>query len=194
MDYPASELKELLRSHNSVTTGPKAELIARLESFNANIWHQLDEERRLRAEAERQQGNAENGENQMHEANAEEDHRSSEENEDACVNVPVVSARRVAAENELLVRELDLMRRGRDIGLRELQLLRREAGAQQSSLSSPRFALSNATSATMSEHTIDELLCDFSGKEGLFLRWRQQLTLLRNSYQLDDAATRVLIC
>lgn len=40
---------------------------------------------------------------------------------------------------------------------------------------------------------IKDLLCDFNGTDNEFWKWKQQVELLRNSYSLEDSATRVLI-
>lgn len=53
--------------------------------------------------------------------------------------------------------------------------------------------VSGATAVSGGVRNLRELLPEFDGMDHTFWRWRQQLQLLRHSYQLDENSTRILI-
>ena len=120
-DYLVPELRELLRINDLSISGPKAELIARLESYNANIWEELDNERRRRIEAE-QQAAADDAAGNGLQINA-----SANGNEARLQNSPrrqqehqgrytfPADVRNEPSGDDMLRRELELVRRERDL-------------------------------------------------------------------------------
>nr|XP_012225735.1 PREDICTED: uncharacterized protein LOC105674166 [Linepithema humile] len=85
-------------------------------------------------------------------------------------------------------RELALVQRERELIERERQLLQREREMARSVSAS-----SNAASASGGVRNLKDLLPEFDATENTFWRWKHQLELLRNSYQLDDNSARILI-
>lgn len=77
----------------------------------------------------------------------------------------------------LMTREMDLLRRERDFYERQLQWIRDqdETGVR-----------SNGRTTNFSICLIGEMIGDFNGTDNSFWKWKQQLLLLKNFYQLDD--------
>ena len=75
--------------------------------------------------------------------------------------------------------------RDRERILRERQLWQRESASP--------FSGSANTQVTTNLRTIAEMLREFTGETNDFENWRQQVEVLRNTYQLDDISTKVLI-
>lgn len=89
--------------------------------------------------------------------------------------------------------ELLLLRREREILEREQQLLRRKIELMRSASTTATMTNGSVVSAFGGVKGIKELLPEFDATDGTFWRWKQQLELLRRTYQLDDNSTRVLI-
>ena len=97
------------------------------------------------------------------------------------------------------LREIELLRRERDLMRREIELLQRERlidgtainTVSNSPMSSTRLGTSLTT--TISIRSIGELLNNFDAKDNTFWLWKQQLILLRDTYKLDENTTKVLI-
>lgn len=80
-------------------------------------------------------------------------------------------------ERELMRRELELLRR-------ENEMLRR----------SPRESnVSNTPRPTTSVKNISELLGEYNGSSEEFERWKAQIDLLRNTYELDENTSKILV-
>lgn len=74
---------------------------------------------------------------------------------------------------------------------REINLLRRENVMLRES---PRSSTSTVASrATINIKNIGELLSDYHGAEEDFLKWKSQVQLIRNTYDLDENASRILV-
>jgi len=97
-DYTITQLKKFLQNRNLPTTGNKADLIARLQANNPDIWNELRQT--IRAEELQEPDNAAR----------------------AAVQREITSG-----EDLDTSRELELVRRERDLLRRELELVRREA-------------------------------------------------------------------
>ncbi|XP_076392691.1 uncharacterized protein LOC143265294 [Megachile rotundata] len=172
-EFTMNELKKYLRARNLPVSGSKSELILRLEEFDRNIWDILAAERVAR----------------------EEELKRIEEKE----NMQSLQADRERL-SESGAQEIENMRRECDLLRRELELLRREQLLRARAMASPMGVESvtggtnrNALSANMSIRAIGDLLIDFDGCDGTFWKWEQQLRLLRETYELDDKATRILV-
>ncbi|XP_053994072.1 uncharacterized protein K02A2.6-like [Hylaeus volcanicus] len=85
-------------------------------------------------------------------------------------------------------RELELIRRERDLLQREMDLMRRENEILRNS---PRSVQSHGPN--MNVRAVGDLLSDFDGSKNTFLVWEKSLLLLRNTYELDENAIKVLI-
>lgn len=87
-----------------------------------------------------------------------------------------------------------MLRRERALLQRELKIARREStedhGTSRITSSGGRH---NVPPTSENVRAIRDLLSEFDGSEGTFWKWEQQIQLLRVSYALDDAATRILI-
>lgn len=90
--------------------------------------------------------------------------------------------------DEHVQRELALIRKERELIKREQQLLGREREMTRSV-----SMMNGITSAAGSVQNLKQLLPEFDATDNTFWRWKNQLELLRNSYQLDDNSTRILI-
>ena len=190
-DFTVAELKEVLKSRGLLVTGGKAELIARLEYHNPDIWEELDEERRKQDEEFERQA-----ESRRQRHRDEEDHRQ----EQGVSNRELLGT---CGQPEILEsqnREVDLLRRERDLLAREVEVMRRERESRSNSANSPSF-LANMfntardvnVSTNISIRSLSELICDFDGSMNTFAKWEQQIELLRINYKLDDNMARVLI-
>lgn len=82
-------------------------------------------------------------------------------------------------------RELRLIHKERELLEREQQLLRREREITRNA-----SATNSIVSANDVVRSLRELLSEFDATNN---RWRHQLKLLRNSYQLDDNSIKILI-
>jgi len=160
------QLKNILRAHGHPTTGKKAELIGRMQKVDpTDAWIQ---------EAAKWQGPEEEHEDTQLGANAVDDNSA---------------LTRPATEDEWLRRELRMVTRERDLMQREGDLLRRE---NEYLRQSPRSSVTLPTVRT-SIKEVSSLLCEYTGAGEDFTRWKAQVNLLRQTYDLDENASRILI-
>lgn len=111
------------------------------------------------------------------------------ETDDAGARDPETTQARVPGDN-LLQRETALMIRERALMQREIELLKRE---NEMLRASPGGASSAASTTMMSIKNIGELLGEYHGSSDDFERWKTQVNLLKNTYQLDENAARILV-
>lgn len=90
----------------------------------------------------------------------------------------------------LVLREMDLLSRERNLMQREIELLRRENDMLRAS---PRNSSSTASRATLNIKNIGDLLSEYSGSGDDFERWKAQVNLLRDTYELDENAAKILV-
>ncbi|RLU18149.1 hypothetical protein DMN91_010392 [Ooceraea biroi] len=76
---------------------------------------------------------------------------------------------------------------------RELELVRREAELRTHTPTTSARSPTINDGEISSTKGLKDLLCEFDGSRSEFRRWKQQVELLRDTYHLDDNATRVLI-
>jgi len=162
-DYTITQLKKLLQDRNLPTTGNKADLIARLQTNNPDVWNEL----RQTSSVEESQG---------------PDNTTG----------TAVQREVTGGENLATNRELELVRRERDLLRRELELIRREAELRSTTPGSDR-SLVMSEGGAFSVKGLKDLLNEFDGSSDTFRKWKQQIELLQNTYSLNDNATRVLI-
>ncbi|XP_025265893.1 uncharacterized protein LOC112638423 [Camponotus floridanus] len=189
-DFTITEMREALRERGLTVGGSKAELIQRLNTNDPGVWERLSE-RRGRAIC-------------SGDVPASEVARSPSESGDAMEMETVdgtprrgdrasMTTSEPRERGDAMQAELLLLRREREILEREQQLLRREIEIMKSAASTPTITSGSVISAFDGVRGIKELLPEFDAADGTFWRWRQQLELLRRTYQLDDNSTRVLI-
>ena len=207
--YTVQQRKEILRENGLAVAGSKAELINRLTEFNGEIWNQLNEQRReqrLQLERANIGDGIADGEQRIlaqDPANigdgiADGEQRILAQDPDGgngdggSQGDGRIVAANGAGENDLLVRELALLRRERDVASRALELLRRER-----STASVDSGITDETrsfaSTTMNIRSLKDLMSDFDGDGKLFTTWKQQFVLLKNSYRLDHETAQVLM-
>jgi len=159
------QLKGILRQHQLSTAGRKAELIARIQQADpSGIW--------LR-EAARQPVDEDNLEDNGQEEGVEQRGQAT---------TPV--------DKNLSQREIELMSRERDIMQREIELLRRENDMLRAS---PRSSLSTVSRTTLNIKNVSDLLSEYNGSGDDFERWKAQVNLLRDTYDLDENAAKILV-
>lgn len=95
--------------------------------------------------------------------------------------------RRNENTDDLLQRELELLRRENAVLQRELRLAERSESDR--STVTPR--VSTAPSLRLRE--VSDLLADFTGKKDNFDAWKGQAEVLRTTYQLSEDAMKVLL-
>ncbi|XP_018377468.1 PREDICTED: LOW QUALITY PROTEIN: uncharacterized protein K02A2.6-like [Trachymyrmex cornetzi] len=162
-NFTVIELKEALRERGLSSTGSKAELIQRLSEYDPNIWKTLSEKRNG---IQGEQTDAEDY------ASIPEEHHESE----------------LQGEREDYTQhELTLIRKERELLQREQQLLRREREMNRCA------STTSVTSVAGGVRNLRDLLPEFDASDNTFWRWKKQLEFVRNSYMLDDSATKILI-
>jgi len=177
-DFTLVELKDALRERGLPTKGVKAELIQRLNELDSNIWKILSEKsNKVPEEGTSLAVVQETTDEQMDPEDDVSIHERGLE------DTPVLPR-----EQNYLQQELELCRRERELLERERQLLRREREMTHSA-----SITSSVTSTIGSVRNIKDLLPEFDAIDNTFWRGKNQLELLRNVYQLDDNATKVLI-
>lgn len=171
-------LKDILARNKLKTTGTKAELVSRMMEFDpTSSW--------VNAQIVNNDEIVDNHNQASMTVNIEE------------------SASPVADDRESLRREIDFMRRESALTLRELELVRRENELLRlQSNSEPRstqsFRLSEQTlrhpmQTESSVSKIRDLIADFDGSSDTFQNFEKQIRLLKNTYNLDENTTRILI-
>ena len=190
-------LKEALRERNLPTSGSKTELIQRLTDHDPDVWGELRQQRE-EAEVARIAAEEEAREWAEHLAQIERDAALARNTAGNNVRTDCES-NETASETAEKDREIELLKRERDLARREIELLRREQSLgvnhATNGVSSVNSELSAEilSSASVSIRSIGELLSPFDATDNSFWRWKQQITLLRTTYHLDDNTTRVLI-
>lgn len=110
------------------------------------------------------------------------------------VSRPTYEGRTVEEERDDAMRELVFLRQERKDWKRELQLLRQELAILKNSLamtSATGDSCNNSMSRGVKE--LKKLLPEFDGTNDTLWKWRDQLLLLRQTYQLSESSTRILI-
>lgn len=178
-DFTVAELKDALRERKLPSGGAKAELIQRL-GVVPDIWMILGERRSRAPHVGGASASTAEPETVEGAVNPRSDEMTAHER-------PATSLRLEECD-EISQRELRLIQRERELIERERQLLRQEHEMMRSVSPS-----SNTASSAGNVRVLKDLLPEFSATDNTFWKWKQQLELLRNSYQLDDNSTRVLI-
>lgn len=173
-DFTVHELKEGLRARGLPTAGSKAELIRRLDDGNPDVWTMLNMQ--LEAATCRAGASDSGGTGSV-----------------SATGVEVVEAREQGAaspaqSDDWDCAELALLRRERELLERERLLLQRER-----ELSRTASVASTSVTGGGDIRGVKELLSEFDASENTFWRWKSQLELLRDTYRLDENATRILI-
>jgi len=160
-----AQLKELLRQYELSTTGRKAELIARMQQVEpSGKWI---EETARRQPAEDREENGSREEVVTHNGGAA-----------------------TPASESLAQREAELAAKERELMQKEIELLRRENDLLRTST---RNSVSTVSRTTISIKNISDLLSEYHGTGDDFERWRAQVNLLRDTYELDENATKILV-
>lgn len=164
-DLSVAQLKEILRDYDLPTSGRKVELIGRMQKADpTGAWIQ---------EAAKRRETEEGREDALQEAGA------------ATTDFPIP-----AEEDAWMRRELTMVTRERDLMQRETDLLRRENELLRQS---PRSSVASSTTRMMSIKEVSSLLCEYKGTGEDFKRWKAQVNLLRQTYDLDENASKVLV-
>lgn len=97
-------------------------------------------------------------------------------------------------ERDDAMRELMFLRQEREDWKREQQLLRKGLAILRNSLAMTRATGDNRNnSMSGGVRELKELLPEFNGTNDTFWKWREQLLLLKQTYQLSESSTRILI-
>jgi len=170
-EYLLGELKAALRERGLRTAGSKADLIERLTHYDPNIWTQP-----LTTSVEDREVTVQDAE-EMLDGNARSD-----EAEDQ--------------SSFLKDKELELLRRERDLLTRELALERqRNEELSSTSMPTPTASLNEryGTNGHINIRAISDLLSEFDGVECLYQSWIRELRLLRATYHLSDNDMKIVI-
>lgn len=165
-----AQLKGILAQYQLSTSGRKAELIARMQEADPTGGWILEASQQTEANND----NAGNYVDPEIGASSQRDEADQRDSDNA-------HSRR---EIDLLMRERELMQREINLLNRENELLRASPGTTTSSTMSK---------ATMSIKSIGELLNEYVGSNENFIQWKAQVNLIRNTYELDENATKILI-
>lgn len=181
------ELKEALRERGLPTGRAKAELVQRLSE---NVLG-----------AESAVGGRDGEEARV--AELIDMHPLRESGEDAAEGVDESARRRGGRldvmppdreRDDALYREVALLRRERECMQRQQELLQRELELLRASPAATATTASNSTAVAYGvADGMKELLPEFDASDNTFWRWKQQVELLRCTYQLDERSTRILI-
>lgn len=161
-DFNVTQLKTALRHFKLSSSGNKAELIARLQLVDP------DGEQILRLiEIEGEDAQAFN--------QSEEESGNISQEQDLSQN---------------FAREMDLLRRERDLARQELVLTQRENDVLRG-MSQTAVVAHDQPNAIVK--VIADLLSEFDGADHAYPVWEKQVKLLRNTYNLNDNTLRILI-
>lgn len=161
MKYSVAQLKELLRERGLPTAGNKTDLILRLRQNDSDTFDTGSGD--------------ESANEELHIA------------EDDIVVEREPSREARYREDITMSRELEFVRRERDLLHRELELMRREAASQNR-------RTENVRDSAINRHSSDlKGLKDFDGTGNEFWKWKQQVELLHDTYNLDDNDIKMLI-
>jgi len=180
------QLKEVLKQLGLTSRGNKQELLRRLSDHDpAGEWRQWVG--RIPVEGTSTEMDETVGQQESAEDEAGEERRES---------TFQGSSRQVncGGDSTFRDRELEILRRERDIMKRELEILRREREMETSArMMTPPMSSASQISTRMQPKALSELLSEFSGSENTFQVWRKQFGLIRTTYQLDDGTARILV-
>lgn len=170
-DFTIQKLKELLDSRELSTAGTKIELIARLNEHDpTGRWMKVPLENETRQECEPSQGIV--------------------REEGAVGNVESSNnLDRLAGGLEHLLREVGRL-------AQEVENLKGEAAQSQEPERRSDIVAEQSTQmrrAHVSVKSVAELLGYFDGRSGDFPNWAQQLWVLKNTYELSDDETKILM-
>lgn len=163
-----TQIKSVLKSKNLSQTGQKAEMIQRMQEYDptgewVNDAFQVEEEA-----------------SDFEELNESEAHSKEDEARATVRNVRIFDHQ-----------EMELLRRERELMEWEINRLRKENDMLRAS---PSSILSGDLSLSISNiKNVGELLSEYNGSGTDFMLWKYQLLLLKNTYKLDENATRILI-
>ncbi|XP_024889023.1 uncharacterized protein LOC112465625, partial [Temnothorax curvispinosus] len=162
------QLKKVLRQRQLSITGRKAELIARMQ--------QADPSGAWMKEAA-----------QQHPEDDDEEEHDQEKGARQTRNDTHITVR---ANEDIARREAELMDRERDLMQREIAILRRENDMLRTS---PRNNLSTVSRTPLNIKNVCEILSEYDGAGDDFERWKTQVNLLRDTYELDENAAKILV-
>ncbi|XP_076385702.1 uncharacterized protein LOC143264091 [Megachile rotundata] len=169
-DFAVAELKCLLRARNLKSSGAKAELLTRLQTAVPDWEDQIPafvEELRVQLDAPSERN-------------------TTLEQDEAILDQDDCSGGDVVEDSRISARELDLLRREKELLERELRLLRSEREVH-----TPRSDASEFSARGVNVRHVAEMLNEFSGEGDSFANWQQQATLLRETYILDENSMRL---
>jgi len=105
----------------------------------------------------------------------------------------------IANEEELQVRapwlerEQKLARRERELMQREIEFMRRENEHLRAMMQSANNPATGTVTSKVSLTNLKEMLPSYDGKKGSFQRWKEQLLMVKQMYQLDEGMTKLLL-
>jgi len=170
-----NDLKELLRAAGLATTGNKSELILRLSQLSAN---EMDKVNEIQASQE------------VREITVEDTSDNAGAQDEASINRRMVDIYK--REKELAERELAILRRELELERARTSQAGSNTGAIRRSSVTPNASLLQ-TPGRVSISAVADLLNSFDGNAEAFETWEKQVLFLRESYELDDAMTKILI-
>jgi len=90
-------------------------------------------------------------------------------------------------------RESEYERRERELMRRELELMRRENEQLRTMTQLTSSESASEVASKISLSNLKEMLPPFDGKRGFFQCWKEQMTVVRQMYQLNDNMTKLLL-
>ncbi|XP_024872293.1 uncharacterized protein LOC112454896, partial [Temnothorax curvispinosus] len=173
--FTVFQLKNILQRYGLATSGRKTELVLRMQQCDpTGAWIE---------EAARAARQADVGED---EDDAQADDVDAQEQERAQSS----SGMQSLSGNDWRQREAALTVREKALMQKEIEFLRRE---NEMLRSSPRSISSTVSKTTMSIKNISELLSEYHGSSDDFERWKAQVYLLKNTYELDENSAKILV-
>lgn len=176
------ELREKLQSMSLPAAGNKSELIARL--YRADPAGRWTEEMDL--------GTTEEAEDMS-------EGRLNVEESSVIAGEPGISEEQICSHqrHNRSDRELEFTKRENELMRRELELIRRENEMLRRTQHTSSVAMATIPAERgipkIGYANLKDMLPEFDGAKGCYRRWKEQLTLLQQMYQLDDNSTKLLI-
>jgi len=105
----------------------------------------------------------------------------------------------IANEEELQIRaswlgrEQDLAKRERELMQREIEFMRRENEQLRAMMQSANNLGTSTVTTKVGLTNLKEMLPSYDGKKGSFQRWKEQLLMVKQMYQLDEGMTKLLL-
>lgn len=87
-------------------------------------------------------------------------------------------------------REIEILAKERELIQKEMELLRRKNELLRAS---PRNSSSTTSRATFNIKNVSDLLSEYSGSGDDFERWKAQVNLLRDTYELNENAAKIFV-